>query len=112
MNQTSPLPWRSVYPVGSTQRCAAVASDDHYVYLHVFADDDHKDTVEMHKANARLIIAAVNAFQPMLDALEGIAHLLESVPQVGYKDGQQWSARAECLEIARTALDIAKKEGE
>jgi hypothetical protein len=55
MSEHSPFPWRSVYPLGSKQRCAAVSAADHYVYLHVFQPDDTREKIRMHQANADLI---------------------------------------------------------
>ena len=60
----SPLPWRSVYPLGSKQRCAAVMAGDHYVYLWVAESDAMLETIQMHQANADLIAATVNASDP------------------------------------------------
>ena len=78
----SPLPWRSVYPLGSKQNCAAVDAGDHYVYLTTFREDDRAaGTVAMHQANADLIVAAVNAYastEAMRKALEAAWHALKS----------------------------------
>ena len=64
------LPWRSVYPAGSKENCAAVSAGDHYVYLNIFADDDRKaGTVAMHQEYAALIVTAVNSHDALVEAL-------------------------------------------
>lgn len=83
--QHSPLPWRSVYPEGSSQRCAAVASNDHYVTLFIAKGDDVPSTVAMHQANADLIVAAVNSYDASRARIEELEAAEEFLPEL--KDG-------------------------
>lgn len=58
------LPWRSVYPKGSKQNCAAVSAGDHYVYSSTFGDDDRAvGTVRMHQEYADFIVMAANNYE-------------------------------------------------
>jgi hypothetical protein len=82
VKEHSPLPWRSVYPLGSKQRCAAVEAGDHYVYLHVFQPDDTMETIHMHQANADLIVAAVNGSVPQMGPSASDAKAQETINPV------------------------------
>ena len=75
----SPLPWESVYPEGSKQRCAGVVSNDHYVYLSNFDGDYTRETITMQQANADLIAKVANAHATLVAALKEMVAFGEEV---------------------------------
>lgn len=81
IQEHSPLPWRSVYPLGSKQRCAAVDAGDHYVYLYVAESDAVRETIRMHQANADLIVKAVNNYAALEAQVGALQRENERLPR-------------------------------